>query len=321
MDRLGLDRITANSFSIRGVPISAPFEWLSRLVRQEHEWSWAHCVHLLWGSLTNIPRQLEIFQIMRLPTYKGLVVIEPRIPFKYLTENYLARGLKAAESAACFIHHYRQLIACFPPGFLHQAVYRDVTVFEMRGASNLFAVNMGMSRRDGTGQDKEGEMSLRLRVDGTVVFVLAFTIVPGWVVASDAADVLLISRLQGIYGCFDRISCATKALHDVAPPALLTAAFQGVAKACGIGEMVGVSGVNQTNYTRDLDSFFKAAYDDFFVELGAKRTKANFFSFPVPLQEKPMAEVKKGHKTRTKEKRAFKLRIADEVRRLIVESA
>jgi uncharacterized protein VirK/YbjX len=321
VDRLALDQIAANSLSIRGVRISATFDWFARLVRQEHEWSLAHCGHLLWGSLTNIPRQLEIFQILKLPAFEGLARIEPRLPFKYLAENYLARSLTTAERASCFIHHYRQLSSRFPHQFLHQALHGDVTLVELREGCDLFALEMGMSRRGETGQDREGEMSLRLRVDGTVVFVLAFTIVPGWVVASEAVDVLLVSRLQGIRGRFDQISRATRALHDVAPAALLTAALQGVAKACGIGEMAGVSGANQTNYTEDLDSFFKSAYDDFFVELGAKRIKDKFFSCTVPLPEKPLAEVKEGHKTRTKEKRAFKLNIAEDVYRLIVESS
>jgi hypothetical protein len=113
---------------------------------------------------------------------------------------------------------------------------------------------------------------------------------------------------------------ATKALHDVGPAALLLAALQGLAHAFGISELAGVCATRQSSYTKELSSLYRSAYDDFFAELEAARNPDGFFVSPIPLPEKPVACVKQGHRLRTREKRAFKRRIAADVCRLLLES-
>jgi uncharacterized protein VirK/YbjX len=290
-----------------------------QLARQDHEWSFSLLGRVFWDLATNFARQAQIFRILMQPAFAGIVRKEPRLPFKYLSKDYLARGLTVAERAACFVHHYEHLVANLPYNILRRTLHRDLSVLELRKGETLYRVNMGLSRSSDIDQDKEGELALKLMVDETPVFVLAFTVVPGRIVGSSAKDVLLISRLQGVRGTYHAISLATKALHEVAPAALLVAAMRGVAEACGIGEMAGVCAIRQVNYSEDLSSSFKQAYDDFFSELGATRNAANFYSSPLPFEEKPLGFVKKGHKTRTKEKRAFKLQVAQEVYRRIRE--
>jgi uncharacterized protein VirK/YbjX len=157
--------------------------------------------------------------------------------------------------------------------------------------------------------DKEGEMSVKLLVDGEIVFVLSFAIVPGWVIKSEAAEVLLITQIQGRRGAYREIHLATKALHDVAPAALLLAAVQGIANAFGIAQLAGVSAVRQSCFTPECAAAFKGAYDDFFAVLGMTRNAAGFFLSPVPIEEKSLACIKPGHKLRTRQKRAFKQQI------------
>jgi uncharacterized protein VirK/YbjX len=284
-----------------------------QLARQDHEWSFSLLGRVFWDVTTNFARQAQIFRLLMQPAFAGLVPKEPRLPFKYLSKDYLARGLTVAERAACFVHHYEHLVANLPYNILRRTLHRDLSVLELREGEALYRVTMGLSRCSDIGQDKEGELALKLLVDETQVFVLAFTVVPGSVVGSPSRDVLLISRLQGVRGCYREISSATKAMHEVAPAALLVAALRGVAEACGIREMAGVCAIRQVNYSEDLSSSFKKTYDDFFSELGATRTAANFYSSPLPFEEKPLSFVKKGHKTRTKDKRAFKLQVAQEV--------
>jgi hypothetical protein len=287
-----------------------------RLVRERHYWSPFRLARILWGVSTNIVWQFRIWRILMLTAFKGLFLIDPRLQFKYLTRNYLARGLTVAERASCFIRHYRHLQARFPANLLRQTLQRYSTVLEMQEGGNHYCITMGLSREE----VREGELCLHLRVNETVVFALQFTIVPGWIVGSETADALLISRLQGSKGCYDQIQLATKALHDVAPAALLVSALMGIAEACEIRKIAGVSAGSQLSYSESHSVLFKEAYDDFFTELGATRTTPIFFAGPIPLPEKPITLVKKGHKTRTREKRAFKQQIADEVCRRLQES-
>ena len=94
---------------------------------------------------------------------------------------------------------------------------------------------------------------------------------------------------------------------DVAPGALLLAALQGFGKALGIEEFASVS---STTHRYSVEEQFaphvESNYDGFFEALGVPRTPYGYFSSPIPMEDKPLAQIKKGHKIRTKEKRAFK---------------
>jgi uncharacterized protein VirK/YbjX len=260
----------------------------------------------MWRGFTHIRTHREVLRfLLRFPPFTEFVFSNPSFAFKYLTQNYLVRGFTIAERAACFLYHYNRLHSALPDNLLRRTLQEEVTIHEIPEGANRFVLTMDASRPS----FKEGELSLHLRVDGEIVFVLSFTIVPGWVVKSQAAEILLISRLQGVKGAYSPIIDATRTLHDVAPGALLFAALQGFADALGIGEIAAVSGVRQSYFSEDDAAVFKEAYDDFFAELGIPKSAAGFYCIPLPLQEKSLTFVKHGHKIRTREKRAFKQQI------------
>jgi uncharacterized protein VirK/YbjX len=285
---------------------SPPPAQLSIPAGQSGTWSLVLLGSVLWRGITHIRTYREVLRLLlRFPPYTEFLFSNPGFACKYLTHIYLVRGFTVAERAACFLHHYRRLHSALPDSLLRQILREDVEIHEITESANRFVLTMGKSRPGFL----EGELSLHLRVDGKIVYVLSFTIVPGWVVKSQAGEILLISRLQGVKGAYPPISYATKTLHDVAPGALLFAALQGIAGAFGIGEIAAVSGVMQSYYSEDYAAAFKEAYDDFFTELGISKSAAGFFRVPLPLQEKPLTFIKHGHKIRTREKRAFKQQI------------
>jgi uncharacterized protein VirK/YbjX len=272
--------------------------------------------HVVWTVAANLRTQIEIFRALALPGCRNLALTDPRFPFKYVISNYLARGLTPAERAACFLHHYRRLNALMPASLLRQTLQEGLTAFEAQIGGCHYSITMGLA----TGADfREGELSLELRVDNVRIYVLQFTVVPGAAVRSNAQDVVLVSRLQGVRGCYPQIYSATKAFYEVAPPALLIGALHGVARAFGIAEWAGVSADNQTCYGDDHPDMFNTAYDEFFSRQGATRSSANFFVSPVPFEEKPLAQVKNGHKARKKKRRAIRLHLANEVCELILQ--
>jgi len=272
-------------------------------------WSPARLVRNLWGIATNIPRQLQILRIMKYPIYAEFLRNDPRFRFKFLIRDYLVRGLSTGQRAACFLHHYKRLHSSLSADLLHRILHRRITVYETTREHLHFEIHLSFSRPF----EKEGELSLHLLVDGKSVFVLSFTIVPGWVVRADAEGVLLISRLQGTSGYYPQIRAATRALHDVAPAALLLATLHGIAAALGIKRMAAVSAVRQSSYTEELGRFYRSAYDDFFSEIGIPLGPDGFFLSPMPHEERPLSSIKQGHKIRTREKRQFKRHVADEV--------
>jgi uncharacterized protein VirK/YbjX len=280
-----------------------------RLAREKKTRLPAILARALWRVLTNIGTLDGIVRILKLPPYFEAARSDPIFACKYLSTDYLVRGLTVAERAACFTHHYMRIHAVLPDRLLRHTLYGSVTLHEIPDAGDRFSLTMGSPRPF----DREGEMSVNLVVDGKVVFVLSFAIIPGWVVKAEAAEVLLITRIQGQKGAYSEINRATKTLHDVAPASLLLAALQGVANAIGIPEFAGVCAINQPCFSAEHAAEFHNAYDDFFAELGMAKNAAGFFLSPLPIEDKPLYRIKQGHKLRTREKRAFKQQIAQAV--------
>lgn len=271
----------------------------------------------LRGCASKICNQFEIIRIVSSPMLFGLARLAPILPFKYLANGYLARGLTVKERASCLAHHYRRLNAKVPASIVSQVLYRDMILLERQTPNCLCKVILGFERH----AVREGELFLHLRVDGSTIFVLQFTVIPGWVVKSKVSDVLLISRLQGAKGCFPQIHQATKAFNDVAPPALLLSTLQGIAAAYGVREMAGVCATRQFSHCDEFADSFKRQYDDFWLDIGADRATEIFFSSPLPPPEKPLILVHNGHQARARKKRAFKLKIATEVSQLLVHAS
>jgi len=243
--------------------------------------------------------------LSRVPLYSGMLRSNPRFGFKFLTDDYLARGFSTSEAASCYLHHYRRLHTLLPEPLLRQILQEEVTLHAISDGSNQFALTLGLSRP----YDNEGELTLRLRVDGDIVYVLSFTIVPGEVVESKASEVLLITRLQGIRGSFRQISIAIKALHEVAPDRLLLAALQGIAEAFGVRTIAAIPAHRQASYSDDAAPVFRDAYDNFFSGLGFSKSAAGFLSSAVPFDQRPLTSIKQGRRLRAKKRRAFKHQI------------
>jgi hypothetical protein len=284
-----------------------------KLAKQPYYWHFGRLSRTVWTLARNIPTQLRVNRVLSRPAYRRLIAVNPRFPLKWMSLYYLARGLSIPQQAECFMHHYRRLPDMFPEDILARVLFEDIPITETLEGGDCFAVKMGLSRP----WDDEGEMSLTFEVNGKMVFVLSFTIVPGSVVQSEAPEVMLISRVQGIRGCFDEIQLATRTMLDVAPPALLLAALCGIAEAYEIRAMAAINATMKPefHFYPEESSHIQEAYDGFFTELGAIKGPTGFYLSPLPPVEKPMALIKRGHKTRTRTKRALKREIAQRVYR------
>jgi uncharacterized protein VirK/YbjX len=271
---------------------------------------------IAWAVLSNIQRQIEVFRLLASPALQGLVALDSQLPFKYLSSLYPVRGLTVEQRAEYFMHHYRRLQATFPPSLLRRILQRDFTLYQLREGGKLYTVVLGFPRK----AFWEGEVDLRLEVDGTPLCILGFTIAPGWMIGSQAEDVLLILRVQGVKGRYEQIHSATKAFREVAPPALLLAALQGVAKTCSIREIAGICAASQFCYSERCSASFNLGYDDLFTRLGGVRATSDFYSIPFLHEDKSVDHVKNGHKSRTRKKRAFKLQVAEDVYFLLSQS-
>jgi hypothetical protein len=298
----------------QGAMRGAYLNLVSYLVHRESLRSPARMARFLRYVSAKMRVQIGILRILALPEFRSAVGANPRFAIKYFWDGYLVRGFTVIQRKCSFFHHYRRLHEEMSSSFLHKMFSRSVVVLEACKGESCFEITMGLSP-----EETEGELSLILQVDGVTVFFLSFTIVPGWVVHSGAGEVLLITRLQGLRERSRQVAAATRAFHQVGPEALLLAVLQGFAEAFGVYELACVSAAHHTALREDSLADLKVAYDDFFAARGAVKNEADFFVCPIPLPQKPLSEIKKGHKLRTRTKRAFKCQIAEGVCRFLVE--
>ena len=165
------------------------------LARQRISWSPALITAELWRLFVNLGAYREILRLLKLRPFDEIAQSNPRLALKFVVPDYLARGFTVRERASCVLHHYRRMHSALPESTLRQILHGYVTLHEFHKDGNRFALTMGLPEQVG---DREGELSLDLRVNSNRIFNLSFTIIPGWVVKSEVSEVLLITRLQGM---------------------------------------------------------------------------------------------------------------------------
>jgi len=306
--------VQGSSITNYGAAVLAPkpdkspgfFKWLFLIVQQKGSWSPIRVAGEFMRYLTSIGSYREIHKLLKLRPFNEIAQNNPGFAFKYVVPGYLARSFTVSERASCFLHHYRRIHATLPESALHQLLQGNITLYEIFKGGNCFAITMGLSEPKG---HLEGELSLDLRVDGENVFNLSFTIVPGWVVRSNVAEVLLISRLQGTLGSRLQIGLIRKAFHEFFPGKLLFAALQGIAGAFGIRELIAVSATNQTSYGEKYAAISKNSYDRFFAALRMVTTSDGFYCISFPISSKPLASLMARNRARARKRRAIRQEI------------
>ena len=260
---------------------------------------------VLSRATLSIATRNRIAGLFRDPVLSEAVRDNPRLPFKYLARKYLVRGLPISVRAACLFHHYERLRSILPVWLLRRTLLEEATLVELQEEGLRFAITMSLSRP----VDTEGELSLNLVMEGQIIYVMGFSIIPGWVAQASAKDVFLLTRIQGVRGLHKELSQASRTLCQVGPTMLLMSALQGVANAFGIEMLASISGVKQISYNEKYAASFQRSYDDFFNERGIPLNEGGLFVTPLPLREKSLGDIKRGHKIRTRDKRAFRQEI------------
>ncbi len=223
--------------------------------------------------------------------------------------EYLAANFTNETRYACFVHHYDYLSETVSNAALKMLLRNGVTVYESCPAAVSYSVRLVSPFRGAY----EGELSLQFLADDQSMFVTAFSIVPGPVVGLEDERVILVTRMQGQSRSPTAIRLAAKENSDVAPQAILFAALQGIARAIGVERIAGVQATNLVAYEADKAAILEKAYDEFYASVGASGPHNGFYVWSASTPEKPLSQVKPGHRLRTKAKRAFKAMVAKRV--------
>ena len=224
--------------------------------------------------------------------------------------DYLARGLGVRERMRCVLAHYRFEDATFS-GTYRQAVHHDGLVLWQHldgGDGGSFVLRLEHAPRI----DPEGELTLSLLADGTVLHRLSWTWVEGAVVGVDLPVVPFVTRNAGLWrdagGAFEAFE---RVFPNNSPSFFCFAALQGAAQALGFDRVVAVRGNAHVAYEAAQDKAFENAYDGFWRILGGAELDARSFLVPLPFYLKPLQDMPSKHRKRAAQRREHWRAIGD----------
>ena len=233
------------------------------------------------------------------PDLAKLIHNHPRLIYRYLGD-YLISTLSTADKLIVLASHYKFLLTITQKDFFKRIQAKAYLWQEIHN-NNHYSIALEFP----FGRDSEGDLSLVVEFNSRPVYLASFTFIRVKVMPFQVEKAIFVGRMQGLTD-IDLIRNTTKSLHDIAPPALLIAALQGIASACKITTLIGVSNDQQLSTTKKYVYF---NYDSFWDSLGAAKTKYDLFSLTIPFTEKPIEQIKHNHRRRTLYKRQFKNRI------------
>jgi uncharacterized protein VirK/YbjX len=247
----------------------------------------------------------EIMHLMRQSGLRALVTDHPPMVYRCY-RMYLASSFTKKARRAVLIEHYLYLLSRVSTIFFNEILRNKPRLWQKTIGPNAFAIRLSF-----TGElQHEGDLLLEFEQNSVPLYSLSYSIAPGRLVGSSAAQVILIARVQGVVGEFDAIRHATKTCQDIAPPYLLMAVVQGIADALHIGMIAGVKNEEQLTANIDNSRTVYFDYDEFWrVHMGAEAEK--FYLIPVPIPEKPLELITTAHRRRTRFKRQFKNEVTE----------
>lgn len=244
---------------------------------------------------------------------------QPHLHLKYLNPRHLSHALDTSQRAEALLYNLRFIQATFTEAALDRMVDGGIVAWRFDGDHHL---RLGFEHLYTT----EGELTLGLRDGSNELYALSFTFVDGRLFDQRPMPVIFITRLQGGRGVREFIDDATHLMGQTHPRLVLMAGLQGLAQAVGIDTAIGISASDQV--CRDEFSTAESvSYDRFFETIGASlclarvdspnAAPARYYKIDLPLPEKDIALIKVSHRSRSKAKRLFRRRVADEVFRTI----
>lgn len=281
----------------------------------------------LLHMLAHPRRHMDYVRAIRRAQANGLAPAGALMSVKYLGV-YLAEFLTTEARRRAIIFHYDLVARALPPrGDRH--VWRDGCTIWSRHSHNVNVRGGNIGGDDVGGDDvgdfaivledarlspMEGESQLRFTMGGLTLCTLSFSFLPGASVDLPCAETMFIGGVQGGAHCRDEIRLAAKANGEISPSAMLMVAARAIVEAMSVDHVVGVSSEFQAamGYAAEKISL---SYDKLWLESGAVQCPSGLFSIMPGSVAKPLDQISRSHRARTRRKRELKAALKIEMRR------
>lgn len=252
-------------------------------------------------------RHPELKKLLRAPCFASLLSVSPKITKQYFS-SHLVRSFDLQERLAAVIHHYEFIRALFKPALFKMLLDGGMPVWSRTVDSDQFRLVL----KHNVQHFYEGDILLILFHEDLQLFQISFSVVPGASLGMGEGDILLLGSAQGVKSDHDELKYVVKANHGVAPSHLVMAAARGIAQAIGVAGIAGVGNVDQILKTQARASAFSFDYDAFWPMFGGEPNEEGIFVIPLDTFEKPLLDIPRTHRRRSRKKREFKAAVTQE---------
>jgi uncharacterized protein VirK/YbjX len=273
--------------------------WLARRSQSSLS-SWILCIA---RSLRVLLYYRDHEALCQLDVYRNYLAAAPgNEPFHHLTRpDYLAKGLSARERVQCALSHYHFEETTFNSAY-KRAVYLDggLALWQHTADGSSFVIRLEAA----AAPNAEGDLSIVLDADGSVLHRLSFSWADGAAVGVQAHMIPFIARNQGRWtdsgAAFEAFE---RTFPNNSPSFFCFAAMQGVAQAVGIGQVAAIKCSAHIAYEPTEIKHFANAYDGFWKILGGVEMPGKAWLIALPFYLKPLADMPSKHRKRAAQRR------------------
>lgn len=253
----------------------------------------------------------EVVQAISGAHTRDLLKTYSRAVYRY-TLPYLSTRFDRTERQQMLISHYDFVNTSLRALFFQRVLGDNMTLWQREIEGSVLSIGVA-----GPCLHREGDLTLVFKMDGCRLYRIAFSLIkaPLLKVQADAGasgHVIYVGQVQGYPECFTQIRQATRLCRDVAPADMLMAAMAGLGSALGITLVAGVGVEDSLSYKSLVELNTSKGYSDFWEKFQGMTPEGGHYMLPLPLAEKPLAQVKANHRGRTLAKRELKKGISDE---------
>lgn len=231
--------------------------------------------------------------------------------------DHLALSLSAAQRREALESHYALLPRLLRPGLKH-ALRGGALIWSKQVAGDL--PPLSISLEPSKLAPMEGELQLRFSFK-TDLCVLTFLIAPGHIFGANIATVLFIGGLQGRIASRDEIREASRANDEVSPAAMVILSVQLLAKIMQMDALIAITDAEHISrrYSKITFDYARIWREAGGVPLGP------FYRLPLESPQKPLSEIPRSHRYRTRRRReakkAIRTAIETRLRQLVTPAA
>jgi uncharacterized protein VirK/YbjX len=225
--------------------------------------------------------------------------------------RYLSGSFSWRDRLRSMVNHYQFIDKHFLPNFMISIMEGEILLWEEVKDANRYSISLVYDIHR-----SEGDLSLVYKLNGELLYTLAFAFIPGRIVNMRSAHVLFISRIQGAFDHYDMIRSAIKAFDGIRPTTMLLAVARAIAIASGITGIAGVRTKHQLAFHSKMNTLQGGVfnYDQFWTEIGGQRlNNSQVFSVPITPHHIPLCDRKREHRTRKMQQYQFECKLIREI--------